>query len=92
MFLYYQMCTHCVDKILIITYNKSMNQNKYNVFKIKGKKFIVKLDLNPITNEYEYHMYIRHLIMPEQAIAAYFQKQPKYITNYMTDTNYTVQI
>lgn len=91
------MCTHCVDKILIITYNKSMNQNKYNVFKIKGKKFIVKLDLNPITNEYEYHMYIRHLIMPEQAIAAYFSKTTEIYNKlydryelYSADLNITV--
>ncbi len=51
-----------------------MAQHKYEIFKIKGKKFIVKLDLNPNTNEFEYHMYIRHLVMPAQAIAAYFSK------------------
>lgn len=51
-----------------------MEQHKYKVFKIKGQKFIVKLDLNHLTNDYEYHMYIRHLITPEQAIAAYFSK------------------
>ncbi len=39
-------------------------EHKYETFKIKGKKFIVKLDLNPITNEFEYHMYIRHLVTP----------------------------
>lgn len=42
-----------------------MAQYKYRIFKIKGQKFMVKMDLNPITNEFEYHMYIRHLIMPE---------------------------
>ena len=47
---------------------------KYQVFKIKGKKFVVKLDYNEILGDYEYHMYIRHLIMPQQAIAAYFTK------------------
>ena len=51
-----------------------MNQHKYKVFKINGRKFIVKMDLNPITNEFEYHMYIRHLVTPEQAIAAYYSK------------------
>lgn len=51
-----------------------MKQFKYKIFKIKGQKFIVKMDLNPLTNDYEYHMYIRHLVMPEQAIAAYFSK------------------
>ena len=44
------------------------------MFKIRGQKFIVKMDLNELTNEFEYHMYIRHLVMPEQAIAAYFTK------------------
>ncbi len=51
-----------------------MGMHKYKVFKIKGQKFIVKMDLNPLSNEYEYHMYIRHLVMPQQAIAAYFNK------------------
>ena len=44
------------------------------MFKIKGQKFVVKMDLNPLTNEFEYHMYIRHLFTPQQAIAAYFSK------------------
>lgn len=47
---------------------------KYQIFKIKGLKFIVKLEENPITNEFEYHMFIRHLVTPQQAIAAYFSK------------------
>lgn len=54
---------------------------KYQIFKIKGKKFVVKLDYNELINDYEYHMYIRHLIMPQQAPfppqrgrAAYFSK------------------
>lgn len=68
------MCTQCVDISLTIGYNIYMTKYKYQLFKIKGKKFIVKMDFNPLTNEFEYHMYIRHLIMPEQAIAAYFSK------------------
>lgn len=40
-----------------------MEQYKYQIFKIKGQKFIVKLDLNPLT-----------LVTPQQAIAAYFTK------------------
>ncbi len=61
------MHTHCIDKFNTIYYNKYMENHKYKVFKIKGQKFVVKLDLNPITKEFEYHMYIRHLITPEQA-------------------------
>ena len=41
-----------------------MEKHKYKVFKINGQQFVVKMDLNPLTKEYEYHMYIRHLIMP----------------------------
>lgn len=70
---------------------------KYKIFKIKGKKFIVKLDCNEITGDYEYHMYIRHLIMPQQAIAAYFSKtseiyNEKYDRNelYSSELNITV--
>lgn len=51
-----------------------MEQHKFKIFKIKGQKFLVKMDLNPFTNDYEYHMYIRHLVTPEQAIAAYYTK------------------
>ena len=51
-----------------------MKPHKYQIFKIKDKQFIVKLDLDPLTNKYEYHMYIRHLVTPQQAIAAYFLK------------------
>lgn len=68
------MTTHCIDIFNTIVYNISMEQHKYKVFKISGKKFVVKMDLNPVTNEFEYHMYIRHLVTPEQAIAAYFTK------------------
>lgn len=48
--------------------------HKYQSFKVKDKVFVVKLDLNPITNDYDYHMYIRHLVTPQEAIRAYFSK------------------
>jgi len=51
-----------------------MLEYKYKIFKIKGQKFIVKMDLDPLTNEFEYHMYIRHLVTPQQAISAFFNK------------------
>ena len=47
---------------------------KYEIFKIRGQKFVVKLDYNEVSQDYEYHMYIRHLITPEQAISAYFSR------------------
>ncbi len=47
---------------------------KYQLFKIKGQKFVVKLDYDEVLQDYNYHMYIRHLITPEQAISAYFSK------------------
>ena len=64
---------------------------KYQIFKIKGKKFVVKLDFNSITQEYDYHMYIRHLITPQQAIAAYFSKQQKHTMKNMIDMKHTVK-
>lgn len=63
----------CIDIYNTICNNINM-QYKYKMFKIKGQKFVVKMDLNPLTNEFEYHMYIRHLVTPQQAIAAYFSK------------------
>ena len=57
-----------------MVYNIIMKPYKYKVFKISGKQFVVKMDLNPVTNDYDYHMYIRHLVTPQQAIAAYFTK------------------
>ncbi|MCD7880039.1 MAG: hypothetical protein LUG16_08930 [Candidatus Gastranaerophilales bacterium] len=71
-------------------YNKIM-EYKYEVFKLKGKKFVVKLDRNPINNEFEYHMYIRHLIMPDKQLRHILQKYQKYITKNITDMNYTVK-
>lgn len=49
-------------------------KSKYEIFKIRGQKFVVKLDYNELSQDYEYHMYIRHLITPEQAISAYFSR------------------
>lgn len=49
-------------------------QSRYKIFKIQGKKFVVKLDYNPLSGSYDYHMYLRHLVTPEQAIASYFTK------------------
>ena len=43
----------------------------YENHKIAGIRFGFKLDLNPITNEYEPHIFIRHLIEPKQAVAAF---------------------
>lgn len=63
-----------------------MEQHKIEVIEARGQKFVVKLDLNPITKEYDYHMYIRHLVMPEEAIKAYFSKTTD-IYNSLYDRN-----
>ena len=68
------MSIHCIDIFFFLCYNNYVKQHKYQIFKIKGQKFLVKMDLNPLTHEFEYHMYIRHLVTPQQAIAAYFSK------------------
>jgi hypothetical protein len=43
----------------------------YDIIEVLDKKFYFKKDLNPITKEYDYHIWIRHLIEPMQAVAAY---------------------
>lgn len=78
-------------------YNISMGQHKYEVFKINGQRFVVKMDLNPLTNKFEYHMYIRHLIMPQQAIAAYFAKttdvyNPDYDRNELYSEKFNITV
>lgn len=55
------------------------------------------MDLNSITNDYEYHMYIRHLIMPQQAIVAYFSKttdeyNEKYDRNELYSEEYNITV
>jgi len=68
------MYWQCIDNTGKISYNSIMDKFKYKIIKINGKKFIFKLDLNPITNDYDYHIYIRHLVTPEQAVSAFFTK------------------
>ena len=55
-----------------------MDKYKYKVFKIKGQKFVVKMDFDPVINDFEYHMYIRHLVTPQQAIAAFYSKTTEF--------------
>ena len=43
----------------------------YEIQKILNKEFIFKLDLNPISNEYEPHTWIRHTVEVNEAITAY---------------------
>ncbi len=43
----------------------------YEIHELTELKFKFKLDLNPATNEYAPHIFIRHLIEPEEAIAAF---------------------
>ena len=71
-----------IDIVYTMCHNINMNA-KYQIFKIKNKKFVVKLDYNPLIQDYEYHMYIRHLVTPQEAIAAYFSKTyEEYNENY----------
>ena len=43
----------------------------YELHAVNGLTFRFKLDLNPITNEYEPHIWHRHQIEPEQVVNAY---------------------
>lgn len=47
-------------------------KSKYLVKKVGKYTFKFKLDLNPITNEYEPHIWHRHLISIDDAIRAFF--------------------
>lgn len=46
----------------------------YEIIKVLNTKFYFKKDLNPLTDEYEYHIWIRHLVEPIDAIIAYLNK------------------
>ena len=45
---------------------------KYLVKKVDKYTFKFKLDLNPVTNQYEPHIFHRYLITPNDAIRAFF--------------------
>lgn len=47
-------------------------KSKYLVKKVGKYTFKFKLDLNPISKEYEPHIWHRHLISPDDAIRAFF--------------------
>ena len=49
----------------------------YEIHEITDLKFKIKLDLNPATNKHEPHIFIRHLIEPEQAIVAFLNISQK---------------
>ncbi len=49
----------------------------YEIIKFKGVKFYFKKDLNPLTNEYDYHIWLRHTVEPIEAIAAFFNAEKK---------------
>lgn len=47
-------------------------QNRYLIKKVGKYTFKFKLDLNEITNEYEPHIWHRHLVEVDDAIRAFF--------------------
>lgn len=49
----------------------------YEIIKVRDTKFYFKKELNPVKNEYEYHIWIRHLIEPIDAIVAYMNQSEK---------------
>ena len=66
------MYLHCIYKIQLGVYNKYMNEIKYyELHTVNGLTFRFKLDINPVTNEYEPHIWQRHQIEPEQVVNAY---------------------
>jgi hypothetical protein len=59
----------CYDKI---TMNRE--EKYYELHHVTGLTFIFKLDLNPVTSEYEPHIWHRHLLEPAAAVAAYLNQ------------------
>ncbi len=49
----------------------------YEIIKVLNKKFYFKKDLNPLNNQFEYHIWIRHLVEPVDAITAYLNLDDK---------------
>ncbi len=47
---------------------------KYLIKKVGKYTFKFKLDLNPVNNKFEPHIFHRHLITPEDAIRAFFNR------------------
>lgn len=63
------MCYSLIEvKILLV---------KYELHKVNDVCFRFKLDLNEVNNDFEPHIWIRHLITPEEAITAYFNQIDK---------------
>lgn len=60
-----------------------MKQRRSNeVIKIADKTFVFANDLNPLTKEWDLHIYLRHLITAEEAIVAFFN---------ITEQNYNIK-
>ena len=67
------MCWICIDKVLTIWHNVSMDAivKYYEIHTVNGLTFRFKLDFNPISKEYEPHIWHRHQIEPETVVSAY---------------------
>jgi len=51
-----------------------LNDKFYEIHTLVGLSFKFKLDENPITKEFEPHIWHRHQVVPEETILAYFNK------------------
>lgn len=49
----------------------------YEIHSVSGLTFRFKLDLNPVTKEYEPHIWHRHQIEPEKVVSAYMNLSEK---------------
>ncbi len=63
----------CIYIVCTICYNKSMNSiiKFYELHSVTGLTFRFKLDLNPVTKEYEPHIWHRHQVEPENVVTAF---------------------
>lgn len=60
-----------------------MLENNYEIYQVNGKEIVFKLDLNPVNNILETHIWIRHAVEPCNVVAAYFNiSKQVYIEKY----------
>lgn len=49
-------------------------ETRYEIIKTSTIKLKFKLDFNELTSQFDPHIWLRHLIMPEEALVAYLNK------------------
>ena len=72
-FMYY-CAIFSIDIVNTLCYNVFMSDSTvkyYEIHSVNGFIFRFKLDLNPVNNKYEPHIWHRHQVEPEQVVSAF---------------------